>query len=209
MRQSGPMTTVAADDLPGPATSPSTGRPAPAKVRPARPRQRAGRLASTGRADAPARPSVPPALRGRRVALGIGVLFVANGGVGSGGVPRFDPRWLRRRHFDGAQPVRAATDRRDGAGPRLAGGALHERADRRPGRPSAENLVGADGYRIRVYVAVGDQAPGQFAELPIGATARFVVAGVELSEGRTRSRRRLPGRRVSPNHRPRSPTSWT
>jgi hypothetical protein len=163
---------------------PSTGRPAPAKVRPKAPtRQRVSshrRVERTRRLALPFRLLFAVAV----VALGIGVLFVANGGVG------------RAAEFLGSTLAGFVSDistvPSPSAPPPIAATApvLDSPEEPYTNEPTVdlagrvpENLVGADGYRIRVYVAIGDQAPGQIAELAIGATARFVVAGVELSEG--------------------------
>jgi hypothetical protein len=118
------------------------------------------------------------------VALGVGVLFVANGGVG------------RAAEFLGSTLAGFVSDLSavpsPSAPPAVAAGApvLDSPEEPYTNQPTVdlagrvpENLIGAAGYRIKVYVAVGDQAPGQVAELAIGGTPRFVVAGVELSEG--------------------------
>jgi hypothetical protein len=45
------------------------------------------------------------------------------------------------------------------------------------------DLVGSTDTQIRVYVALGDQAPGIVTQIPVGRTARFVVPGITLVEG--------------------------
>lgn len=46
-----------------------------------------------------------------------------------------------------------------------------------------EATVGARGMRIRIYVAIGDGAPGIVTEVPVGTSQSFLVPGVELSPG--------------------------
>ena len=46
-----------------------------------------------------------------------------------------------------------------------------------------ESVVGATQMRIRIYVAIGDGAPGIVLEVPIGASQSFLVPKVELSPG--------------------------
>ena len=48
--------------------------------------------------------------------------------------------------------------------------------------PSA--FIGQPGVSIRIYRALPDQAPEQIDELPVGETAGFTAAGVELANGR-------------------------
>jgi len=48
--------------------------------------------------------------------------------------------------------------------------------------PSA--FIGQDGVSVRIYRALPDQAPEKVDEVPIGQTAGFTVAGVELANGR-------------------------
>lgn len=44
-------------------------------------------------------------------------------------------------------------------------------------------LAGDTSHRIRIYVAIADQAPAQVAEIAIGATQRFLVPAQRLVEG--------------------------
>jgi hypothetical protein len=46
-----------------------------------------------------------------------------------------------------------------------------------------EAVVGAADTRIRLYVAIGDGAPGIVLEIPVGTSQHFLVPGVELSPG--------------------------
>ncbi len=48
--------------------------------------------------------------------------------------------------------------------------------------PSA--FIGQDGVSVRIYRALPDQAPEKIDEVPVGQTAGFTVAGVELANGR-------------------------
>ena len=46
-----------------------------------------------------------------------------------------------------------------------------------------EAIVGARETRIRIYVAIGEGAPGIVSEVPVGASQNFLVPAVELSPG--------------------------
>lgn len=46
-----------------------------------------------------------------------------------------------------------------------------------------DDLVGEEGTRIRIYVAIGDQDPAPLTEIPVGRTPRFIVPSVILVEG--------------------------
>ncbi len=48
--------------------------------------------------------------------------------------------------------------------------------------PSA--FIGQEGVSVRIYRALPDQAPEKIDDVPIGQTAGFTVAGVELANGR-------------------------
>jgi hypothetical protein len=163
---------------------PSTGRPAPAKVRP-RP-SAAGRVASHRRVERTRRLALPFRLLFAIaiVALGAGVLFIANGGVGRAAA--FLGSTLAG-FVDtlGATPAPSAPPLVVASAPVLQ--SPEEPYTNQPTVDLAgrvpENLVGRQGYVIRIYVAIGDQAPGQVGELPMGDQVTFVVAGVALSEG--------------------------
>ena len=163
---------------------PSTGRPAPAKVRPRAPA--AGRVASHRRVERTRRLALPFRLlfAVAVVALGAGVLFVANGGVG------------RAASFLGSTLAgfvdNLAATPAPSAPPLVVASAPVLQSPEEPytNQPTVdlagrvpENLVGRQGYVIRIYVAIGDQAPGEVAELAVGDQVTFVVAGVGLSEG--------------------------
>ena len=163
---------------------PSTGRPAPAKVRPRAPA--AGRVASHRRVERTRRLALPFRLLFAVgvVALGAGVLFVANGGVG------------RAASFLGSTLAgfvdNLAATPAPSAPPLVVASAPVLQSPEEPytNQPTVdlagrvpENLVGRQGYVIRIYVAIGDQAPGEVAELAVGDQVTFVVAGVGLSEG--------------------------
>jgi hypothetical protein len=46
-----------------------------------------------------------------------------------------------------------------------------------------EDMLGNSTSRIRIYVAIGEQAPAPLTEIPMGRTPRFIVPGVILVEG--------------------------
>ena len=163
---------------------PSTGRPAPAKVRPRAPA--AGRVASHRRVERTRRLALPFRLlfAVAVVALGAGVLFIANGGVGRAAA-------FLGSSLAGFVDNLAATPA-PSAAPVVVASAPVLKSPEEPytNQPTVdlagrvpENLVGRQGYVIRIYVAIGDQAPGEVAELPLGDQVTFVVAGVGLSEG--------------------------
>jgi hypothetical protein len=118
------------------------------------------------------------------LALGVGVLFVANGGVGQ--VASFLGSTMAGFVDDlSATPAPSVAPAVVATSPTLeapeepyTNQTTVDLAGRVP-----ENLVGSQGYRIKIYVAVGDQLPGQIDELDVGDTPRFVVAAVELSPG--------------------------
>jgi hypothetical protein len=118
------------------------------------------------------------------VALGAGVLFVANGGVGRaaaflGSTMAGFVDDLSATPAPSATPLVVATSPvLDSPEEPYTNQPLVDLAGRVP-----DNLVAGQDYRIRIYVAIGDQDPGQIAELAVGETTRFVVPGVELSEG--------------------------
>jgi hypothetical protein len=163
---------------------PSTGRPAPAKARP-RP-SAAGRVASHRRVQRTRRLALPFRLLFAIaiVVLGAGVLFIANGGVGRAAA--FLGSTLAG-FVDtlGATPAPSAPPLVVASAPVLQ--SPEEPYTNQPTVDLAgrvpDNLVGRQGYVIRIYVAIGDQAPGQVGELPVGDQVTFVVAGVALSEG--------------------------
>jgi hypothetical protein len=118
------------------------------------------------------------------VALGAGVLFIANGGVGRAAA-------FLGSSLAGFVDNLAATPA-PSAAPVVVASAPVLTSPEEPytNQPTVDlagrvpdNLVGRQGYVIRIYVAIGDQAPGEVAELPLGNQVTFVVAGVGLSEG--------------------------
>jgi hypothetical protein len=163
---------------------PSTGRPAPAKVRPRPPA--AGRVASHRRVERTRRLALPFRLlfAVAVVALGAGALFVANGGVG------------RAAAFLGSTLAGFAANLSatpaPSAAPLVAASAPVLVSPEEPytNQPTVdlagrvpENLVGLQGYAIRIYVALGNQPPGEVAEIAMGDQVTFVIASVALSEG--------------------------
>jgi len=163
---------------------PSTGRPAPAKLHP-RP-SATNRVASHRRVERTRRLALPFRLlfAAAVLALGAGVLFVANGGVGRAAdflgstLAGFVSNISTTPSPSVAPPVISDSPTLDVPEEPYTNAATVDLAGRIP-----ENLVGTTGYRIRVYVAVGDQLPGQIVDLAIGDKVTFVVAGVELSPG--------------------------
>jgi hypothetical protein len=163
---------------------PSTGRPTPAKARNRAPTH--SRLASHRRVETTRRLALPFRLLfiAAVVGLGIGVLFVATGGIGR--VADVVGSTLTGFVSDiTSTPVPSHLP------PSLADAPVLEKPDE-PYTNEAkvdlvgtvpEETVGVDGNRIRIYVAIGDGAPGVVTEIPIGRTARFVVPEVALSEG--------------------------
>jgi hypothetical protein len=163
---------------------PSTGRPAPAKLHP-RP-SATNRVASHRRVERTRRLALPFRLlfAAAVLALGAGVLFVANGGVGRAAdflgstLAGFVSNISATPAPSIAPPVVSDSPLLDAPEEPYTNVATVDLAGRIP-----ENLVGTTGYRLRVYVAVGDQLPGQIVDLAIGDKVTFVVAGVDLSPG--------------------------
>ena len=117
-------------------------------------------------------------------ALGAGALFVANGSVG------------RAASFLGSTLAGFASNLSatpvPSAPPTVAASAPILQSPEEPytNQPTVdlagrvpENLVGHPGYVIKVYVALGNQPPGQVAQIALGDQVTFVVASVALSEG--------------------------
>jgi hypothetical protein len=163
---------------------PSTGRPAPAKVR--------------GRAPAPARLAAHRRVENTRrlafpfrllfvaavVALGAGVLFAATGGVGK-------VADVLGSSFTGFVSDLTATPVPSRTPSGLTDAPIIEKPDEPYTNVATvdlvgtipEEAVGVDGDRIRIYVAIGEGEPGIVSEIPVGNTTRFIVPGVALAEG--------------------------
>jgi hypothetical protein len=184
MRQSAPMTTRRGRPPQVRPRPPSNGRPAPIKVRPRPPAP--GRLAQHRRVDRGPGIALPFRLLFAVlvVALGAGVLLLATGGLGKvaatiGNTFSGFVTDLTTAPSPSPSPVTAAD------APVLD--APDEPYTNQPtidlvGRVP-EAVVGATDTRIRIYVAIGDGAPGIVLEVPVGASQRFTVPKVELSPG--------------------------
>jgi hypothetical protein len=118
------------------------------------------------------------------LALGGGVLFAATGGMGK-------VAESLGATFAGfvadltATPVPSST-------PSLLADSplLEEPAEPYTNQPTIDlvgsipgDIVGDEGSRIRLYVALGDQQPGVVTQVRVGRTPRFIIPGVALIEG--------------------------
>ena len=45
------------------------------------------------------------------------------------------------------------------------------------------DVVGQDGYRVRIYLALKDQQPAPITEAPVGSTSSFTIPSVTLTKG--------------------------
>ena len=163
--------------------APSTGRPAPTATRSRAPSPT--RLATHRRVERG--PGIPLPFRLLMgvavVALGVGVLLVASGGLGK-------VAHAIGTTFDGfvtditATPTPAPTELVAADAPSLE--APDEpytnvaTVDLQGTVPTA--VVGEDGVTIRIYVAIGKGDPGLVKEIPVGSTPRFLVP-LPLSAG--------------------------
>ena len=118
------------------------------------------------------------------VALGVGVLFVANGGIGR-------VAEAVGSSFTGfvedltATPAPSATPLVIADAPQL-----DEPSEPYTNEPTVDlvgqvpaELAGDSSNRVRLYVAIGDQDPGAVTEVAVGESARFLVPGVTLAAG--------------------------
>jgi hypothetical protein len=185
MRQSNPMTTRRGARPPQVRPRPpSNGRPAPVVARPRGPSP--DRLASHRRIERGPGIALPfRMLMGIAiVALGVGVLLLANGGLAKmGGV--------LASAFNGfvsditKTPAPSAPEMVVSDPPSLE--APDEPYTNQPivdlfGTIPASD-VGVANTRIRVYVAIGKGAPGIAIEYPVGTSQRFTAAHLPLSPG--------------------------
>jgi hypothetical protein len=186
VRQSMPMTTRRgarpSQVRPRP---PSSGRPEPAKIRPRAPTP--GRLASHKKVERGPGIALPfRLLMGLAVvALGVGVLLIANGGLGriAGFVgPAFDGFVANLTKT----PAPSAPDLLAVDAPTL------EAPDEPYTKVSKVDLVGTvpaaamgqPDTRIRIYLALGKGSPGVVVEVAVPqATQHFTVPDVDLSNG--------------------------
>jgi hypothetical protein len=184
VRQSGPMATRRntrpTHVRPRP---PSSGRPAPVKVRPRQPAP--GRLA----VHAPIRRSrgIPLvgqlALAAGVLVIGAGVLYLGVGGLGTvarslgstltgfvEGVTATPSATVAPLEVSDAPMIESPTEPYTN----------QDNVDLVVTVPSA--LVGDEDHRLRVYLALEDQAAAAISEVPIGSTPRTIVP-VELTKG--------------------------
>jgi hypothetical protein len=118
------------------------------------------------------------------VALGAGVLFVANGGIGRV-ADAINSSFAGFVEDLTATPVPSATPLVIADAPFLDKPTepyTNEAAIDIVGRIPAE-LAGDSTIVVRLYVAIGDQEPGIVTEVAVGDTTRFLVPGVALAKG--------------------------
>jgi hypothetical protein len=162
---------------------PSDGRPSPVRVRPRAPAP--GRLSARG----PVRRSSGVPLLGRLalgagvVVVGILVIYLGAGGLGTivGSVSDTVTAFVRGVT---ASPVPSPTPVTVADAPTIEAPAEpytnQGQVDLVITVPSA--LAGDDDYVVRVYLALKDQSPAPIDELPLGPTARMVIP-VTLTDG--------------------------
>ena len=195
MRQSPPMTTRR-DGRPSQVRPrpPSNGRPAATKAKPRTPAP--GRIAAHRRVDRTRSLSLPFRLLFviAIIALGGGILLAATGGIGKVAAAVGST-------FGGFFADLTATPA-PSASPSLLSDAplLQEPTEPYTNQATIDlvgsipaKLVGNTDLRIRVFVALGDQAPGVVTEIPIGRTAQFIVPGITLIEGTNAFTARIAG----------------
>lgn len=163
---------------------PSSGRPAALKVKPRAPAP--GRLNSHRRVERTRKLPLPfQALFAIAVvALGGGVLFVANGGIGR-------VADAVGSSFAGFVDDLTATPAPTAAPVVIADApVLDEPTEPYTNQASVDltgqipaELVGDADSRIRIYVALGDQDPGVVTEVAVGTSTRFLVPGIALAAG--------------------------
>jgi Big-like domain-containing protein len=163
---------------------PSTGRPAPAKVKGRAPAP--GRLAAHRRVENTRRLALPLRLLfvAAVVGLGAGVLFVATGGIGR-------VADALGSTLTGFVEDITATPVPSELPPELAEAPTLNQPDEPYTNQDAidvtgtipEKAVGVAANRIRLSVAIGDGEPGVVTEIPVGGTVRFVIPNVSLAEG--------------------------
>lgn len=163
---------------------PSTGRPAPSKVRPRAPAP--VRLAGHRRVERTRRLALPfrALFAIAVVALGGAVLFAASGGLGT-------VASAIGATFGGfvadvtATPVPSSTPSLTADSP-----ILQEPTEPYTNQPTIDlvgtvpgDAVGDEGSQIKIYVAIGEQQPAPLSLIPMPRTPRFIVPGVVLVEG--------------------------
>jgi hypothetical protein len=118
------------------------------------------------------------------VALGGGVLFVANGGIGKV-ADAVSTSFAGFVEDLSATPVPSATPLVIADAPLLKTPAepyTNEATVDIEGQVPAD-LVGDSSVAVRLYVAIGDQEPGIVREVPVGETTQILIAGIELAKG--------------------------
>jgi hypothetical protein len=163
---------------------PSSGRPAPIKVKPRAPSP--GRLNAHRRIERTRRLPLPfqVLFAIAVVALGAGVLFVANGGIGRV-ADAINSSFAGFVEDLTATPVPSATPLVIADAPLLDKPTepyTNEATVDITGQVPAE-LAGDASAIVRLYVAIGDQEPGIVTEVAIGDTTRFLFPGVGLAKG--------------------------
>jgi hypothetical protein len=163
---------------------PSTGRPAPVKSRPHAPAP--GRLTAHRRIERGPGIALPfRVLAGVAVvALGVGVLLVANGGLGK-------VASVLGGSFNGLvadltkTPAPSATDLVVADPP-----SLDPPDEPYTNQPTVDltgtvpaAVAGQAQTRIRIYLAIGNGNPGVDIEVPVGTSQHFLVPGLTLSKG--------------------------
>jgi hypothetical protein len=185
VRQSMPMTTRRggrpSQVRPRP---PSTGRPAPVKARPRAPAP--DRLASHRRIERGPGIALPFQLLAgvAVVALGIGVLLVANGGLGKVAA-------AIGSSFNGLVADLTKTPAPSAPELVVADAPTLEAPDEPyTNQPTVDltgtvpaAVVGQTDSKIRIYVTIGDGNRGVAIEIPIGTSQHFLVPGLTLSKG--------------------------
>jgi hypothetical protein len=163
---------------------PSNGRPAPIKARPHAPTQ--SRLASHRRVERGPGIALPfqALLAAAVVALGIGVLVLANGGLGTiaGAVGNT---------FNGFVTDLTRTPEPSAPEPVAADAPTLELPDEPyTNQPTVDligtvpaAIVGQSGTLIRIYVAIGKGDPAVTKEVSVGPRQQFIVPGLTLSPG--------------------------
>ncbi len=163
---------------------PSTGRPAPTKVRAAAPSST--RLAPHRRVERTRGIAFPfrLVLAVAVVALGAGVLLVASGGVGRA-VASIGKTFTGFVTDLTATPVPSASEITVADAPVIQPPAepyTNQKSVDLVGTVPA-SIAGNADYRVRLYVALGDAPSAPVVEVPVGASQHFLVPDVQLSEG--------------------------
>ena len=163
---------------------PSSGRPAPVTTRPRPPVP--GRLASHRKVERGPGIALPFRLLSgvAVVALGIGVLLVANGGLGTVAT-------AVEKTFNGLVSDLTRTPTPSAADPTVADPPTLEAPDEPYTNVPTVDLVGtvpaavagSTDSRIRIYVALGKGDAGVAVEIPVGTSQHFLVPGITLSPG--------------------------